>query len=191
MKRDNKMNKQELRNLIKETKSILTKTTIQSDSSVIANKLLNSSWFKECNEVFSYVSFNQEVVTTNIILSALEQNKKVAVPKIVNHEMKFYYINSLEELKPGTLGILEPFSVKEAIPSGTEVSLCIVPGLAFDLQKNRIGYGKGYYDKFFTKYMNEPIKKIALAFDFQIYENLPVEDYDKKVDHIITPTRVI
>lgn len=191
MKRDNKMNKQEFRAQIKETKSILTKTTIQRDSNIIVNKLLNSSCFKECNELLCYVSFNQEVITTNIILFALEQNKKVAVPKIVNHEIKFYYIDSLEELKPGILGILEPFSVKEAIPSGTEVSLCIVPGLAFDIQKNRIGYGKGYYDKFFTKYMNIPIKKIALAFDFQIYENLPVEEYDKKVDHIITPTRVI
>lgn len=191
MKRDNKMNKQELRAHIKETKIVLTKTVIEKDSNIILNKLLNSSWFKECNEIFCYVSFNQEVVTTNFILAALERNKKVAVPKIVNHAMKFYYIESLEELKPGTLGILEPFSMKEAIPSSTEESLCVVPGLAFDIQRNRIGYGKGYYDKFFTKYMSRPIRKIALAFDFQIYENLPVEEYDKKVDHIITPTRVI
>jgi len=185
------MNKQELRAHIKETKITLSRTTIQEDSNKIANKLLNSSWFNECNQVFCYVSFNQEVITNNIILTALERNKKVAVPKIVNHEMKFFYITSLEELKPGILGIPEPFSGEEATPSDTKASLCIVPGLAFDRQRNRIGYGKGYYDKFFTKYMDKPIRKIALAFNFQIYDNLPAEEYDKKVDRIITPTRII
>jgi 5-formyltetrahydrofolate cyclo-ligase len=185
------MNKQELRAHIKETKNTLSRTLIQEESNKIADKLLNSSWFKECNQLFCYVSFNQEVITTHILLTALEQNKKVAVPKIVNHEMKFFYITSLEELKPGTLGILEPLSEEEAIPSSGEESLFIVPGLAFDRQRNRIGYGKGYYDKFFTKYMDKPIRKIALAFDFQIYENLPVEEYDKKVDRIITPNMEI
>ena len=186
-----KMNKQELRAHIKETKIKLSRTAIQEDSNKIADKLLNSPWFKDSNQLFCYVSFNQEVITNHIILTALEQNKKVAVPKIVDHEMKFYYINSLEELKPGILGIPEPFSGEEAIPSHTEESLCIVPGLAFDRQRNRIGYGKGYYDKFFTKYMDKSIRKIALSFDFQIYENLPAEEYDKKVDYIITPTRII
>ena len=191
MKEENKMNKQGLRAHIKETKATLSKTIVQKDSNIIINKLLNSSWFRECNQVFGYVSFNQEVVTTDFILSALERNKKVAVPKIENNNMTFYYIESLEELKPGTLGILEPFSIKEAIPPSTKESLCIVPGLAFDRQRNRIGYGKGYYDKFFTKYSDKPIRKIALAFDFQIYEKLPVEEYDKKVDRIITPTNII
>lgn len=185
------MNKKELRAHIKETKITLSKTTIGKDSNKIVDKLLTTSWFKECNQLFCYVSFNQEVITTPILLTALEQNKKVAVPKIVNHEMKFFYITSLEELKPGTLGILEPFSGEEAIPSHTGENLCIVPGLAFDRERNRIGYGKGYYDKFFAKYIDKPIRKIALAFDFQIYESLPAEEYDKKVDRIITPTRII
>ncbi|WP_313129001.1 5-formyltetrahydrofolate cyclo-ligase [Anaerocolumna sp.] len=185
------MNKKELRAHIKEAKITLSRATIQEDSNKITSILLDSSWFKDCSQLFCYVSFNQEIITTHIILTALEQSKKVAVPKIVDQEMKFFYIKSLGELEPGTLGILEPFSGEEAIPSGTEESLCIVPGLAFDRHRNRIGYGKGYYDKFFTKYTDKPIRKIALAFDFQIYENLPAEEYDKKVDRIITPTTII
>jgi len=185
------MNKRDIRTQIKHKKSLLSKETIKKDSEIIAGQVIESPIFQECEQLFCYVSFNQEVITTKILPTALEMGKKVAVPKIENQEMKFYEIRSLEDLKPGILGILEPFVTVEAIPSTRMVSLFIVPGLAFDIQRNRIGYGKGYYDRYFVKQEGKPIYKLALAFDFQIFDQLPVEEYDRKVDEIITPTRVI
>ena len=185
------MTKQEIRTIMKELKSKLLESQIHMCGDAISDQLFQTSAYIQCKQLFCYVSFNQEVITTTILKMALSQKKKVAVPKIIRNEMKFYYINSLEELKPGILGILEPITVEEAIPRMDEQNLVIVPGLAFDLNWNRIGYGKGYYDRYFSKYKEIPMEKIALAYDFQVLDVLPVEDHDKHIDQIITQTRII
>ncbi len=183
------MLKQEIRKSMKERKSGLKESDRAAYSNIILEKLFQTSEYKKCGKVFSYVSFNKEVITTKLITTALLLQKKVAVPKIIGNEMKFYYINSLEDLSPGILGITEPITKKEAVPEKED--LIIVPGLAFDLHKNRIGYGRGYYDGFFMKYGNIPLKKIALAFDFQVVSELPSEKHDIKVDKIITQDGII
>lgn len=185
------MTKQDIRKLIKEQKSQLDLSQIRRDSDAIINQLYKTSSYIQCNQLFCYVSFNQEVITRDIIQAALFQKKKTAVPKIVGDEMKFFYIESLEELEPGILGILEPVTKSEAVPSKDECNLVIVPGLAFDRNRNRIGYGKGYYDRFFLKQKEALLRKTALAYDFQIVDSLPVNNYDEKVDQIITQSRII
>lgn len=185
------MTKQEIRTLMKELKSKLSESQIHMCCDTISTQLLQTAAYIQCKQLFCYVSFNQEVITTTILKMALAQKKKVAIPKIIGDEMKFFYINTLEELKPGILGILEPITVEEAIPRMGEQSLVVVPGLAFDLNRNRIGYGKGYYDGYFLKYKEIPMEKIALAYDFQVLDVLPVEDHDKQIDQIITQTRII
>ncbi len=185
------MTKQEIRKAVKELKSRLPATEIQAFSRFITKQVLQSPVYGQCSRLYSYVSFHQEVVTTNLLKTALYQQKKVAVPKITGREMKFFFIHSLEELKPGVLGILEPVSEEEAVPETEGKSLILVPGLAFDLNRNRIGYGKGYYDGFFMKYRDYPLIKIALAYDFQILNELPAEEHDVKVDQIITQSRII
>ncbi len=185
------MLKQEIRKSMKELKSRLTEPDRRAYSDRILKRLWETSAYGTCRRIFCYVSFNQEVITTGLIEKALYQQKKVAVPKITDDEMKFYYIDSLKELKPGVLGILEPAAGKVAVPVRTEENLIIVPGLAFDPQGNRIGYGKGYYDVFFQKYENYPLKKIALAYDFQVLTELPADELDIKVDQIITPSGII
>ena len=185
------MKKQEIRATIKDQKSELSRSQVRRHSDLIQSQLFQHPFYTSCSQLFCYVSFNQEVITTDIITMALSQGKKVAVPKIVGDEMKFFFIESFDELEPGVLGIMEPITEKEAIPVDTEQNLVIVPGIAFDTSRNRIGYGKGYYDRFFTKQIGNKMHKIALAYNFQILEQLPVDDYDVKVDQIITESGII
>lgn len=185
------MTKKEIREYIKELKSGLSKPQIHSLSDEITEQLLSTASFARCSRLFCYVSFNQEVETTGILLAAFSQGKKVAVPKISGGEMKFCEIESLKELVQGSFGILEPVTDREAVPLKREENLVIVPGLAFDNERNRIGYGRGYYDRFFDRYQEIQMGKIALAYEFQILDRLPVNRFDAKVDRIITPERVI
>lgn len=185
-----KLNKKEIRKKIREEKLKYPISVIDTNSYIIVKYLLSATEYANCDTLFCYVSFNQEV-NTKFLLEQAFKEKEVAVPKIVNDEMKFYYITSYKELQPGNYGILEPVSSREAIPIKTKNNLCIVPGLAFDNEKNRIGYGKGYYDTFFHKYKEIPILKNAIAFDFQVLDKIPADNHDEKMDLIITPTRVI
>jgi 5-formyltetrahydrofolate cyclo-ligase len=185
------MIKQEIRKSIREQKIRLSLQEREIFSELIIKKLIGLREYKRSGEIFCYVSFNQEVITTALIEEALSTLKKVAVPKITADGMKFYYIDSLKDLNPGILGILEPDARREeAVPKKGAENLIIVPGLAFDPLGNRIGYGKGYYDAFLGKYKDCPWIKIALAYDFQILPKLPAEEHDIKVDHIITQSRM-
>ncbi|MDF2473284.1 MAG: 5-formyltetrahydrofolate cyclo-ligase family protein [Anaerocolumna sp.] len=185
------MNKKEIRSHIKALKTAVSMNEIRDYSEKIKECLLMDKSYLNCTHLFCYVSFHQEVLTAEIINSGIANSKKVAVPKIVDNEMKFYYIESFADLQPGILGIPEPVSGIEAIPDKKNNNLVIVPGLAFDWNKNRVGYGKGYYDRFFEKYKSVPMKTIALSYDFQVFEQIPQDEHDKKVDQIITNTKII
>ncbi len=185
------MQKQEIRKTMKELKSRLTKEEQKVYSSIIADRLLKLPEYRQCGQIFCYVSFNQEVITTTLIEKALFQQQKVAVPKITGKGMQFFYIRSLKDLEPGILGIPEPVTEEEALPDITKDNLILVPGLAFDPHGIRIGYGKGYYDNFFRKYGNLSLVKIALAYDFQVLPELPEEEHDIRVDQIITQRGII
>ncbi len=185
------ISKKEIRKSIKEKKSKLSPLEIENNSKIIIKELITSDEYKNSKKIFSYVSFNQEVVTKNLLKDTFTR-KKIAVPKIVDNQMVFYYIESLDELDTGIKGILEPKNTANsniAIPE--EGDLFLVPGLAFDLNKNRIGYGRGYYDKYFNKYKDINFHKIALAFDFQIIETIPADNYDVTLDGIITEKRLV
>lgn len=185
------INKKDIRKQIKEEKLKLSLSEIEINSDIIINKLLARQEYNNSNIIFVYVSYNQEVITKKLIEQALE-HKKVAVPKIANNQMDFYYIKSLNDLENGIMGILEPTNTSEANKAVPEDSdLFVVPGLGFDKNKNRIGYGKGYYDKYFHRHNKIKFHKIALAFDFQLLEQIPSDDFDVKLDRILTPTRVV
>lgn len=195
------MTKKEIRQQIKDEKSKLTVDEINQYSSRVTDQLINSKQYEESAVVYIYLSFNQELQTNAIIERAFQDNKKVAVPRIdsINNldtepsidclkskkEMNFYYIDSKEELSTGFYGILEPSTNWKA---EDKKALMIMPGLAFDKSFSRIGYGGGYYDEYLLRHAQNKFIKIALAYDFQLFEELPYEEYDVKVDQIITPT---
>lgn len=149
----------------------------------IRNKLSNLWAYRDARTVFTYVSMGTEVSTIEIIEMALKGSKKVAVPYCIpdTRDMRFYYISSLEDLQPGSFGVLEPRTDKcEAVREHS--GICLVPGLAFDRTGRRLGYGKGYYDRFLSNFNG---CTVGLTYQSCIADELPSGRYDVKVDVVI------
>lgn len=155
-------------------------------SKIINNKVITNQNILDCELVLIYVSCGSEVNTIKLIEHFLKY-KKVAVPKIINEEMNFYYIKSLDELKTGKFNILEP--ITNNIVTDYKSCASITPGICFSKTLYRIGYGKGFYDKFYEKHKN--IYKIGLSYDECIVDNIYNNNYDIALDEIITPTKNI
>ena len=172
------MNKQILRNkYLKIRKNINNKKEIDD---IIFNKVISLKEYKESNLVLTYVSLKDEVDTFKLIEYSLKIGKKVAVPKCEGDIIKFYLISNLTDLKKGKFNILEPTTNK--LVTNFENSICIVPGIAFDKNNNRIGYGRGFYDKFLQNYNGI---KIGLAYSECICEEIDIEKTDIKMDKIV------
>lgn len=152
----------------------------------IYHSVINNLSIINSELVLIYVSFGNEVNTLNLIKYFLS-SKQVAVPKIINNEMNFYYIKSLTELKKGKYSILEPITNNKVTSYKSCVS--ITPGICFSRSFYRIGYGKGYYDRFYEKYSD--IYKIGLTYDECVIDNIPIDNYDIALDEIITPSKNI
>ncbi|SHJ74677.1 5-formyltetrahydrofolate cyclo-ligase [Clostridium cavendishii DSM 21758] len=183
------MDKKELRKLIKEKRLNLDRKEKELSDIKIAESFLKSAYFKECKTIFMYVSMEDEVETKEILKKALELGKHIYVPKVENTQkvMKALRINSLLDLnESGVFGILEPSIDNEELKE--EADIILVPGLAFDLSGGRLGYGGGFYDKFLKN--SKSSKRIALCYDFQIVDEVPMEEFDEKIDFIITENKV-
>lgn len=150
------------------------------------------SWavFRDAECVCSYISVRSEMSTAGIILRALENGKKVIVPKVFGETLRFFRIRNLtDDLARGTFGVLEPIDgCEEADPETAGV--CLVPGVIFDERGNRIGYGKGFYDRFLNG-LNPAVPTIGLAYDCQVLKSVPAEDGDVPVQFLVTPSRGI
>lgn len=137
--------------------------------------------------ILFYVSYGTEV-DTRVLIGELLENKKetihIAVPKVNGDEMEFYEIKSLSDLSLGYMGILEP---RGEVLAHVEDAIMIMPGLVFDINRNRIGYGGGYYDRYISGHLSQIKETVALAYDFQVIEgDLEVFSHDIKPDLIIT-----
>lgn len=178
--------KAEIRNCIKNKKKKMTLAEIEKYSYKIIEVFTGLQEFKDTPCILTYVNFNEEVVTKNLIREALALGKRVAVPKIVDNRMDFYYIHSFQDLKLSDYGILEPYKLIEAKESS---ALMVMPGLAFDLKGHRIGYGKGYYDGYIKNHLD--YHRIVLAYRFQVFEEIPFGDSDISVHQIVTEKEMI
>jgi len=182
-----KKEKKEIRNKMIKLRDAMSLEDKKIKDNKIFNKLINNDDFKKAINYFLFVSFRSEIETKTIINYLIDRNKNVFVPKVVGNIMKLYQIKSLEEdLEKGVMGIKEP---KESLKELTDEKLdfILMPGLAFDNLGGRIGYGGGYYDKFLSSldYLNA-VPKIAIAYKFQVINHIPMNDYDIRVDNIIT-----
>jgi len=177
------MDKKALRREIGAMKRALSAAEIESRSAALAEKLYASEQYRDCKSLYAYLSFNQEVRTNPIIRRAWADGKRVAVPKVVGDEMVFIWIDSFDNLAPqGAFHIMEP--IENGPVAGDETALILMPGLAFDPQGHRVGYGGGYYDRFLENEPDHPL--VALCYDFQLYDRLEVEAHDVPVDLVIT-----
>lgn len=147
---------------------------------IIYQKVINHPKVEQSKTILIYVSFNDEVDTIKIIEYLLKY-KEVAVPKIENNKMNFYLINSLSELSFGTFNILEPTTKK--VLTDFSNTICITPGICFSKDKYRLGYGKGYYDRFIKE---NHLYQIGLCYQACLLDKIPHDYYDQKVDEIIT-----
>lgn len=156
----------------------------------IFNNFIKSDFYLESNCIFIYVSYSSEVDTHNIIKRALLDGKLICVPKVINRDkgMEALIIRDFEELLPGAYGILEPHNNSLKVEP-QKIDLIVLPGLAFDFQGGRLGYGGGFYDRFLCQ-TNEKTKKIALAYNNQIIEQVPMDNHDVPIDGIITDIKI-
>ena len=166
--------------------NLLSIDEVLEKSRQIENSLFGLEHYIKSKTVMYFVSFNNEVYTHEMIKKALG-NKTVVVPKVSQHEIEPSLIIDFENLIPGKFGILEPIETMRI--AYKNIDLVLVPGIAFDLDGHRIGYGFGYYDKFLKKVPKAV--KIGLAFDFQVVDIIPRETHDVPVDLIVTDERVV
>ena len=173
--------KQKLREkYLKVRENILNRDIKNQD---IFNQVINNAKVKEAKIILTYVSYNNEVDTLNLITYFLNK-KKVAVPKVEKGEMNFYFIKSLNDLKEGYAHILEPIS-KEKVSDFKE-AICLTPGICFSKSGYRIGYGGGFYDRFFSQ---NKIYRIGLCYQECLIDNVYNKKFDQKVDEIIIDRR--
>jgi 5-formyltetrahydrofolate cyclo-ligase len=159
----------------------------QAHATSIANQLLSLEEVTTAQTLFIYISYANEVDTHNLIRHFLEQGKTLAVPKIIDSDhMIATAFTHWEDLKPCKLGILTPTGT-EPYPGNFDIA--ISPGLGFTPAGDRMGFGRGYYDKWFAK--NGVSIKLALAFEAQMLDYLPTDKKDISMDMIVTEKRII
>lgn len=175
------MDKTLLRKQIREKKRAMTVVEIEQKSAKLAALFYASEQYQKAQTIYGYLPYNQEVRTVPMLEKALVDGKRVAVPKVYGDEMKFIYLHDLTQVEKGYSGIPEP--VADGPVADDPTALVLMPGLAFDREGHRIGYGGGFYDKFLSAEPNHPT--LALCYEFQVLPHLETEEFDIPVDCVL------
>lgn len=179
-----------LRAQAKQKRLALPPETRQQAALTMQRKVFSILQLAGIRQVLCYVSSSEiEIDTLFLIRQLLDSGMEIAVPKCTGtgNDMTFHVIRSLDELKRGYYRILEPDTEKCPAVVLSEPSACIVPGLVFDEKGYRIGFGKGYYDKFLSAYTG---KTFGLCYDCCVVNALPAEPHDRPVDFLVTESTV-
>ncbi|MGX9135262.1 5-formyltetrahydrofolate cyclo-ligase [Rummeliibacillus sp. JY-2-4R] len=184
------MQKKELRKIIMNELKMLSQNTYKEKSALIHKKLLEEPAVKKANMIGITLSSFPEVETWSLIETFWKAKKKVVVPKCEpkTREMSFYEITSFDQLETVYMHLSEPIPHRTVKVVKSQIDCLIVPGLAYDRQGYRLGFGGGYYDRFLSNY-KEPT--ISLAFNKQLVEKIPRDDYDIPIEKIITEHEII
>jgi len=185
--------KKEIRKQILAKREALSHEEVLEKSQIIFQKLKKMPLYIHAHNVMVYIDFRKEVKTDQIIGDLLKSGKKVMIPLTVPKTKEMIpseLLNPETELEKTKFGVLEPKEQYIRKRDPNILDLIIVPGVAFSLQGYRIGYGAGYYDRFFSG-LEKNIPSIGLAFDLQIVDSFPFEPHDLKVDFILTETQIL
>ena len=158
-----------------------TDEQIEEWSRMIADRVTTLSEYKDAKRILAYADYNHEVMTGFIIEAAWRDSKEVAVPKVVGQDMVFYKLTDFAQLEKGYFGIPEP-ARGEIVQ--WEDAMMVMPGVAFDKENHRVGYGGGFYDRFLEKHPQ--IRRVAVAFEFQMLPEVPTEPTDISPEIIVT-----
>ncbi len=182
------LGKKEIRAEVKKRRREADEETLHEKSLQILERFRQLSAYKDASLLLAYVDAKREVETRLLMRCAWDDGKKVAVPRVDGDGiMHFYYLRSLKDLEPGAFGIMEPRA--DCRICEPEEGLLLMPGVAFDEQGHRVGYGGGYYDRYLEKHPH--LIHIALAFEFQIFPEVPSEKHDICPDLIVTENRIL
>lgn len=188
--------KQETRLQIKRMKETLDNRFVKKNSHIITDKLMQMEEFKRADNVMCYLSFGNEVDTSDIVETCLKEGKRLFIPVIVKNNTgtsimeASKLLDPIKDLCPGTMGILEPREDKLRIANPESIDFIVIPGLAFDREGGRLGYGRGYYDGFLPR-LKKDCFQMAVAFSFQVIDKVPTDDKDKPVSRILTERELI
>lgn len=184
--------KVELRKRILNVRNNMTENDVKNKSLLIMNKLTSLGEYKNSKIVFVYMNFKNEVTTIELINKMLSENKRVVIPYtdtentvLIPSEIR----NISDDLVLSSFGYYEPVFEKIKRVEPEEFDLIVTPGVVFDKKLNRIGFGKGYYDRILSNKRKEA-KAIAVAYEFQVLDEIPVEQHDVKMDMIITEENI-
>lgn len=185
--------KQQLRQRLIRRLLALTKEEIKRRSKNVEDKLSDLLIYKQAKVVMAYYPLRGEVDILKMIKKA-KTFKRFCFPvmDLKAKDLRIFEINNLDEdFISGPFGVMEPDAEKTKELSIKEIDIVIVPGLGFDYHKNRLGRGAGFYDRFLEK-ITPSIKKVGIAFEFQILESLPIHlSLDQKLDVIVSESFVI
>lgn len=162
-------------------------------SQVITDRVMGLSEYQSAGCVMWYVDVRAETRTRHALPQALESDKRIVIPYCVDGELELFHLESMDEMETGMYKILEPREDLRSVESKrvdvSELDLILVPGVAFDSRGGRTGHGKGYYDKLLENAKPEtPL--IALAFQCQIFDEIPMQDHDIFMDKVVTESNV-
>ena len=169
--------------------TLLSEDNKKELSILITNRIISSSEWKESNKVFLFISFRNEVITDSIIEHGRIDKKKIYAPLISKKNMEFFRIDNIgrQQLIRNSYGILEP-PTTQPLGEPTKSSIIVTPGLGFTTKGDRLGRGRGYYDKYLASY-SEAIT-VGVAFNIQLYPEIPTDSWDRQLDYIVTEERL-
>lgn len=177
--------KKQLRKAMLQKRKELSDSETAAKNSAITEKLLSLEKIQSADLILPFVSAKGEVGTRELIARCLDAGKTVAVPRCINgSNMEFCVIHTFDDLEKGMYGIDEPKEYCEVIKAeDAENSVLIVPALCFNAKGYRLGYGKGYYDRFISRYKGYTV---GVCYSEFITDDIPVDEYDRCVDIVIT-----
>lgn len=177
--------KSELRQKYRSLRQAMPQEIKKQKDMAIADQVRRLWQYQRNSVLLIYVSTSIEVDTTDIICRAIAEGKRVAVPRCVpdTRNMEFYYIESLDELSPGMFGVLEPAANPERLYDEKDGGLCIVPAFSYDWRGFRLGYGKGYYDRFLSRFEGN---MVGICYSDCVQRSLPHGRYDRPVELLVT-----
>ncbi len=183
------VNKGELRKSVLAKRADLSEFERKKGRFLITERIIGHQWFYLSETVLGFMSYGDEIETRELLEEALKKGKKLYLPKV--HEdktMEFYRVESLDELVEGYKGILEPAGTTEKydyLQDNTDKTLLLMPGVAYDKERNRIGYGGGFYDKYLSDKDALQLRSIGIGYKCQLVENVPADETDIKPYQVI------
>lgn len=188
------VSKQELRFRYLNYRNNLSGRERKEKSAVIWNLLKREAVYQNAQIILVYMDYRSEVMTTGLVEELFaSREKRVFAPKVEGVEIRFYEVACMDDFEDGYQGIREPRGASEGMftmqIAEEKNCLLLMPGAVFDRERGRMGYGKGFYDRFLAAFPR--LHSAALAFDCQVANRVPIEEHDKKPDIIVTNKGII